>query len=283
MNPTFSVITPCFNAVRWICGCVESVADQTGVSVQHVVQDGGSTDGTAEYLRSESRVEAESKADKGMYDAINQGWAKCTGEYLLHLNADEELLPGALSAVKAYFQDHSEVDVVLAGTLICKADGSLNCYRKPVHPPLSVLLTSHHPVQTCSIFLRRSAFADRPWLYDPAFRVGSDVHLMIDIVRTKKKIGLLDRFTSAFFLTGQNLGLAQSQTAVTEYKYQLSLAPSWMRRLRPVIRASFQFRKLLAGHYTLGRLTYELYVPGAQPVRQTFIVDSPSGIYQPYR
>jgi glycosyltransferase involved in cell wall biosynthesis len=282
MTPTFSIITPTYNAESWIRGCVASVADQDGVTVEHIVQDGGSKDGTAEYVLSEPRVLAESKADKGMYDAINQGFQRSTGEFVLHLNADEELLPGALRAVADQFQQNPALDVVLTGTLMCNADGTLNCYRKPLSPPLSILLTSHHPVQTCSIFLRRSSFADRPWLYDPRFRYGSDVHLMIDIVRERKRIGVLDRFTSVFFLTGANMGLARSVEAEKEYAYQLSLAPAWMRRVRPLIRKCFHLRKLLAGHYTHGKLAYELYVAGAEQSRQRFVIQKPTGVYQPY-
>jgi glycosyltransferase involved in cell wall biosynthesis len=282
MTPTFSIITPTYNAERWIRGCVASVADQDGVSVEHIVQDGGSKDGTVEYVLGEPRVLAESKADKGMYDAINQGFQRSTGEFVLHLNADEELLPGALRAVAEQFQQNPALDVVLTGTLMCNADGTLNCYRKPLSPPLSILLTSHHPVQTCSIFFRRSSFADRPWLYDPRFRYGSDVHLMIDIVKERKKIGVLDRFTSVFFLTGANMGLARSVEAEKEYAYQLSLAPAWMRRVRPLIRKGFHLRKLLAGHYTHGKLAYELYVAGAEQSRQRFVIQKPTGVYQPY-
>jgi len=261
MTASFSVVTPCYNALHWIRGCVASVADQRGVAVQHIIQDGLSTDGGAEYLLSLPGVDAQSKRDAGMYDAINQAWARATHEFAIHLNADEQLLPGSLEAVAACFQKDPSIDVVLTGTLICNRDGSLNCYRKPIRPPMSVLLTSHQPVHTCSIFMRRSSFLDRPWLYDPRFRVGADVHLLMDMVRSGKKMALLDRFTSAFMLTGANLGLAQSSVAVKEYEYQLSLAPAWMRRLRRPIRIGFHLRKLLAGHYTHGEIQYDLYRP----------------------
>ena len=107
MSSSFSVLTPCYNARLWIPACIASVADQTGVTVEHLVEDGASTDGTAEYVLSAPHVKAVSEPDKGMYDAINKAWDKCTGEFVVHLNADEELLPGALSAVAAYFKASS--------------------------------------------------------------------------------------------------------------------------------------------------------------------------------
>ena len=282
VTPTFSVVTPCYNALHWIRGCVASVADQAGVSVQHVIQDGGSKDGSADWLLAQPDIDARSERDAGMYDAINRAWARATGEFVLHLNADEQLMPGSLAAVAETFAKNPRTDVVLTGTLICNRDGSLNCYRKPIKPPMSVLLTSHQPVHTCSIFMRRAAFADREWLYDPRFRVGADVHLLMDIVRGEKKMELLDKFTSAFMLTGTNLGLAQGATAVAEYQYQLSLAPRWMRAMRKPIRIGFHLRKLLAGHYTHGEIDYDLYQPGSEDHRTHFVAKHPTGIYKPY-
>jgi glycosyltransferase involved in cell wall biosynthesis len=281
MSIRFSVLTPCFNAQHWIRSCVASVADQQGVAAEHIVQDGGSTDGTAEYLLAEPRIKAESGPDFGMYDAINKAWARATGDFIQHLNADEEVLPGALHAVGAYFQAHPHIDVVLGGTLICEGDGTLHCYRKPVYPPLGILLTSHHPIPSCAVFLRRSSFTERPWLYDPEFRLISDVLLMIDIVRQKKRIGLLNRYTSVFLKTGTNLGLSQSARAQEEYRYQMSLATPWMKAIRPLIRTSFQLRKALAGHYSQGHLEYDLYVPGEEHERKHFVVEKPSGVYRP--
>jgi glycosyltransferase involved in cell wall biosynthesis len=283
MSISFSVITPCLNANKWIRCCVASVADQQGVSVQHIVQDGLSTDGTAEYLCAEPKVETEIKKDRGMYDAINHGWSKCTGEFVLHLNADEELLPGALAAVGEYFQKHPDVDVVIAGTIICDPEGALLCYRKPLRPPLSILLTSHHPIQSCAIFLRRASFKDRKHLYDPDFRIISDALLMIDILRARKRIGLLNQFTSVFFLTGENLGLLGSPRERNEHQHQLLLAPRWMTAAKSALRLGFHLRKFLTGQYVQGALKYAIYTPSSGTARRQFVVAKPSGIYRPYQ
>lgn len=276
----FSVVTPCYNANRWIRCCVNSVADQENVSVQHVVQDGLSTDGTAEYLLAESRVQAESSKDKGMYDAINKAWNKSTGDYVVHLNADEELLPDALQMVGEHFQKHPDVDVVIGGVLICEADGKLHCYRKPVQLSHGILTTSHLANFTCGIFLRRSSFVDRSWLYDPNFRHVSDALLMADILRTGKKIAMLKEFTSVFFQTGYNIGLTQSPTVVREHAHVMSLATPWQKRLRLLLKAKFLLSKLFNGHYHQGPIAYDIYLPG-HDARQLITNEKPSGIYRP--
>ena len=280
---SFSVITPSFNANRWIRCCVASVADQDLPEVEHIVEDGDSTDGTKSYLESETRVRARIQKDEGMYDAINRGWLSSGGEFAVHLNADEQLLPGALAAVHEYFLRNAEIDVVIAGTLICESSGDLQSYWKPLRPPLSFLLTCHHPVPSCSVFFRKSSFTQRPYLYDPAFHIISDALLMIDIVRSRKHIALLHRFTSAFFLTGENLGLCQSDRARSEYLHQMALAPKWLRKLKPLIRTTFHVRKALAGHYFQSKLEYQLYTPDHLTTRRRFEVMRPSGVYQPGR
>lgn len=281
MNPTFSVLTPCYDAALWLPACVASVADQKGVSFEHFVQDGGSTDGTAQYLLAETRVKGESAPDKGMYDAINKIWGRSTGEFVLHLNADEELLPGALEAVAEYFRAHPKVDVVATSSVIVNADGGLHCYRKTLKPTLGILTTSHHPIPSCAVFFRRSSFADRPWFYDPEFRHISDVLLMIDIVKQGKRIGLLKRYTSVFVITGFNIGLTNAERPLREFAYQMSLASRLHRLFRPVIRLAFYAKRLLTGHYIERNLAYDMYLPGKLDQRTHFEVARPSGVYRP--
>ena len=87
---------------------VASVADQ-GVEAEHIVQDACSNDGTLEWLLTDPRVKAFSEKDAGMYDAVNRGLRRASGEILSYLNCDEQYLPGALPhAVAAYFERHPE-------------------------------------------------------------------------------------------------------------------------------------------------------------------------------
>src|SRR5579872_3892708 len=94
----FSVITPSFRNSSWLNLCIASVADQE-VELEHIVQDAGSDDGTLDWLLSDRRVRAFVEKDSGMYDAVNRGLRKSTGELLAYLNCDEQYLPGTLKAV----------------------------------------------------------------------------------------------------------------------------------------------------------------------------------------
>ena len=73
----FSVVTPCFNSIRWIALCVRSVRHAcAGLEYEHIVCDGGSTDGTLEYLQQQGDIRLIPGPDRGMYDALNKGLVK---------------------------------------------------------------------------------------------------------------------------------------------------------------------------------------------------------------
>src|SRR5437773_84848 len=99
-----SIVTPSFRNSAWLRLCVASVADQQGVEVEHIVQDAGSDDGTLDWLPTDPRVRAFVEKDSGMYDAINRGLRRASGDILGYLNCDEQYLPGALRAVKDFFE-----------------------------------------------------------------------------------------------------------------------------------------------------------------------------------
>src|SRR5688572_24196636 len=96
----FSIITPSFRSSKWLQLCIPSVGDQQGVSLEHIVQDAGSDDGTLDWLPTDQRVQAYVEKDAGMYDAVNRGLRRAQGDFLAYINCDEQYLPGALQAVK---------------------------------------------------------------------------------------------------------------------------------------------------------------------------------------
>lgn len=111
-----TVITVCFNAADTLRDCVESVAAQTHDEIEHWIIDGASTDGTAKKLaawRKEFDFQFISEADAGLYDAMNKGLARATGEVVGFLNAD----------------DFYASDTVLAEVAAALADpGIVGCY-----------------------------------------------------------------------------------------------------------------------------------------------------------
>jgi glycosyltransferase involved in cell wall biosynthesis len=108
---TISIVTPSLEQGRFLGAAIESVRSQ-GVEVEHVVMDGGSTDGTRELLEGQTeRLAAwRSEPDHGQYAALNDGFALTKGEIMGWLNADDVYAPGALAAVEDVFRCFPEVE-----------------------------------------------------------------------------------------------------------------------------------------------------------------------------
>ncbi len=111
MSLKISIVMPCWNTVEFIERSIRSVVEQNYTDIELIIQDGGSTDGSVEIIKSYSKkypkiIKWVSQKDKGQADAINQGMKKATGEIMTYLNADDVYKPGALKKVAEYFEKH---------------------------------------------------------------------------------------------------------------------------------------------------------------------------------
>lgn len=97
--PKVSVVTPVFNGSRFIERTLQSVLNQSYPNIEHIVVDGGSTDATLTIVEryKESLALVISEQDRGMYDAINKGFARASGEIFCYLNSDDLFEPDAVA------------------------------------------------------------------------------------------------------------------------------------------------------------------------------------------
>ena len=99
--PDVSVVIPCYNAERWVGRAIDSVLAQEGVTVEVIVIDDGSTDGSVDVLRRyEDRIQWETGPNRGACAARNRGLALARADYVMFLDADDYLLPACLSELK---------------------------------------------------------------------------------------------------------------------------------------------------------------------------------------
>ena len=111
-KPLVSVVTPAFNAMPYIRETVESIREQDYANIEHIVMDGGSNDGTREYLATQQHVQWSSEPDRGQSHALNKAFAKASGEIVGWLNADDVYVAGAVSKAVTFLQLHDDVDLV---------------------------------------------------------------------------------------------------------------------------------------------------------------------------
>ena len=170
-----TLITACYNSAPTIRTAIESVISQRGVDVEHIVIDGGSSDGTVEIIKEYStrstrstRLKYISERDRGMYDAINKGVKMATGDIIGILNADDVLATDeTLAHIASAFESpevgspKSEVDCIYADIRFVK--------RRDVASPSRIGGPSNmdtlESLRAASTVRYCSARRWRPWMF----------------------------------------------------------------------------------------------------------------------
>jgi len=273
----FSIITPSYRNSEWLKLCIASVADQRGVELEHIVQDSCSNDGTLDWLPHDQRVKAFIEKDSGMYDAVNRGYRRATGDIFAYLNCDEQYLPGALAAVREFFEQNPRVEVALAGSIITDGGGNYICHRQLL-PPNPRHIWYRFPFLTSSVFIRRRVIHSRGMFFDARWRALGDFHWVLALLKNRVPMAACPAFTSTFADRGDNLCL--NPTAVREKEEADAMTPAWLRPLKPFWILSHNLRRWRAGHYNqLKPTSYEIYTNRSPDHRVKFDVPHPTAIW----
>ena len=110
-----SVITVCYNSARTLERTLRSVAEQDWSKVEHIVIDGGSSDGSADILAAfrSKLAHVMSEPDNGIYDAMNKGLARAQGEIVCFLNADDYYVSPQVLSVVAIKMEEKNLDALM--------------------------------------------------------------------------------------------------------------------------------------------------------------------------
>lgn len=170
--PLVSILTVAFDAAATIEQTIRSVGDQTHGNIEHLVIDGGSTDGTLEVLR---RYEDQlayyvSEPDRGLYFAMNKGLELARGDYVLILNADDWYEPDAVEVLLAA-RAESGADFVSALATYTDQAGALA--RLQPSFPFDAGIYFRMPLRHETMLLSRALYR-RHGPYDTRYRVNAD-------------------------------------------------------------------------------------------------------------
>jgi len=268
-----STITPSYRSSSWLKLCIASVADQQ-IPVEHIVQDAGSDDGTLDWLPQDRRVRVFVEKDEGMYDAINRGLRRASGDILAYLNCDEQYLPGALTAVARLFEQHPDIDVVFGNIVLVDPCGEYLCHRKVQVPLKYHTWTCHLSTLSCATFFRRKVIFDYGFLFDPRWRAAGDGEWMLRMLQRGVTMSALNLFTSVFTCTGANLGIGPD--ARRENRLLFETAPFWARNLKPLTIVLHRLRRVLHGSYLQKPFDYSLYTQQSPSARIHHHVSHPT-------
>jgi glycosyltransferase involved in cell wall biosynthesis len=193
----FSIITPSYNQGRFLPDCIESVLSQVGVEVEHIVTDAGSTDETLEVLGRYPRLKWSSEPDKGMSDGINKGFVQATGDWVMWLNCDDYLLPGALKKIVDFLQTHPKTDVVHGDCVYIQEDKTV--IRRKYDTPVDAwdFLFVGCCIPSTSTFYRREII-EAGELLDIEYRNCMDWEYYLRLMRAGYRFGYLPEALAHF-------------------------------------------------------------------------------------
>ncbi|OQW88886.1 MAG: hypothetical protein BWK72_08110 [Rhodoferax ferrireducens] len=160
--PTISIVTCSYQQAKFLGFTLRSVIDQQYPSLEYIVVDGCSTDGSVAVIEHFSKFLAHhvSERDKGQSEALNKGLRLSKGEIVGWLCSDDLLLPGSLEAVAKYFAANPTVDAVYGDAILIDATGVVQRAKREMGFSPFTLLYDHNYIPQPSMFWRRRLMQD---------------------------------------------------------------------------------------------------------------------------
>lgn len=184
-----SIITVTYNAEATLERTLQSVAQQTYSEIEHLIIDGASTDHTLEIARQYPHAIVFSEPDKGLYDAMNKGLQRATGDYLCFLNAGDKLhSKETLAHIVASISDGSPIGVIYGDTQIVDAQGQFIRNRRLTPPEHLTWRSFKEGMLVChqAFYINRQIALP----YDTNYRFSADFDWCIRCMKEGEKRGM---------------------------------------------------------------------------------------------
>ena len=269
-NPIkISVVTPCFNSIHTIRETIQSVLNQNYRNYEHIIYDGGSTDGTIDVLKSFPHLIWTTEKDDGHYHAMNKGIERSSGELVVILNADDCFLPHTLGAVAAAFEQHPEWDASFGDVIYVDGNGREIYWREEAKFDYGVLRYCLNNICHHTLYVRKSTYQRLGAYRYKKFKNCCDYEFILRMGREKCIVGhvpkLLVRYRihsngqSADLRIVQNMNLesaalrkehgkpdgALGKVIETVFRAKRQLQKLWYRGKCDLVRGSWRSRKLM--------------------------------------
>ena len=185
-----SIITPVFNGSHFIEFCIQNVIEQNCSNAEHIIVDGGSSDGTVEIIRRYAdkypHIRWVSENDKGQSDAMNKGISMSNGTILGFLNVDDYYEPNVLWKVLEIFEHAPEPLLLVGNCAIWDDDSSLLSISEPFQICFLNLILEKFikafPMNSSAYFYHKSIHG-KIGLYDIDEHYGMDMHFIFKAVQ----------------------------------------------------------------------------------------------------
>ncbi|GEM_PF-468638 len=269
-KPLVSILTPVFNANKYLEQCIQSVLSQTYPKIEHIFADGGSTDGTLDILakyqeKYPDRIRFISGPDKGVGSALNKGYKISKGEIIGWIDSDDVYQTDAVETAIKSFQAKPDVYFLYGGCNIINANSeTIGCFVIKDYD-LNEWLNAWHYIVFCATFFRRDVIEKVGFVNN----LGNDLSFYLRVSKKFKMHRIEKRLTNwrlhddsislkrasrehkirknrakeDFFLVLRYGGSIFSPRALT---YFAVLEPSIKNALRPFIGFTYPFLKKIA-------------------------------------
>lgn len=240
-GPKFSIITVTYNAASVIAPTLQSIMAQSYRNIEFLLIDGGSSDNTVEVVK-KSGVEIAvlvSERDKGLYDAMNKGIARATGDYLCFLNAGDSFHSAdVLEKMAATVADRTDLPDILYGeTAEVDEERKFVRMRRLQAPEKLDWRSFRNGMLVChqAFFARR----DKAPMYDLTYRLSADVDWCIRVMKESKDIVnthliIIDYLQNGLSLQHHRASLIERFRIMAKH---YGLLPTILRHLWFVVRA----------------------------------------------
>ena len=247
-----SIVTVVLNRVNTISNSLESLREQTYADWEHIIQDGGSTDGTLDVIKqfTDTRMKTFSEPDKGIYDALNKGISVTTGDIIGMLHSDDKFAHNhVLEKISEFFKKNEDIDGVFGDLDYVFSFENGIVFRKWVSGQFKKSKLKYgwmppHP----TVFLRQSVF-ERYGMYDASFRISGDYDALLRYMKNEVKFGYLNDTLVLMKVGGASNGsINQFYTKTKEDIRALrknevgSLLTILIKNIRKIIQ--FRFKKM---------------------------------------
>ena len=182
----FSIITCVYNDKNVLPHNIRSIYSQNYQNIEHIIQDGGSTDGSLGVVEklTDARTSVQSEPDSGIYDAINKGIKRSQGNIIGLLHADDFFASNDVISKVAKAFENSEIDGVYGDLQYVSALDSAKVVRYWKAGQFSVKKLKHgwmppHP----TVYFRREVF-ERYGVYDSSYKISGDYDAMLRYLST---------------------------------------------------------------------------------------------------
>jgi glycosyltransferase involved in cell wall biosynthesis len=202
----FTIITPNLNYGRYLGDCLSSVASQSGVLLEHLVFDAGSTDDSRAVAAGFPHVRWIEESDRGMSDAINKGFSQAKGQWVMWLNADDRLLPGVLEQTLRAL-NRSDADVLYGDWNFISEDGRY--LRKVKCAGWSMFVHVHHHclIGSTAAFFRNATVMAEGFRLNEEFRYVMDGEFFARLHVAGKKVKHMPMTVADFRIHPRNASM----------------------------------------------------------------------------